>query len=203
MGGRGGSGSRNLGAFFGPTEGDVISVKDYFNDTTLPVNYSLAKWKREVDEIGIPDSVYNYMNNSSINDRMKSGNLSQSDNQQVEQLKKFTLSSKLPKGTILYSGISTKNSLNLWDKNIGDVIKPGSFLSASPDPIYARGYSLNTDTMVKIINNRSTLRVGKTYYQDSTGTEAILHPRHQYIIHKKYWRKIGHTKIRIIEVYIK
>lgn len=186
----------SVGLQYGPDENDVYDVKKYFEGTDLPVNISLKDWVEEVDRKGIPNAVSRYMDNSSINDDLRKGQSNGS-----VQLDNFINTSKVNAGSTLYSGITSNETLSLWDKPEGSKVRYKAYLSTSPDPVYARGYSLNTDVMLKINVTKDT-SVGKTYYADSTGTEGILGRNTSFTISKKYYRKVNGKKIRIIEVSI-
>ena len=186
---------------YGPSADDITtSGKEYFKDTSVKVNTSLANWKEEVDKKGIPDSVNDYMVDSSLNDTLRSGGqLKGGQRQQLESLDNFTTSSSVPAGTMLYSGITSAESLRFWEGK--KEIKYPAFLSTSPDPVYARGYGMNTNTMLQIECSKDT-KIGKTYYQDSTGTEGILGRNRTYQIIGESEEMVDGDKVKLIKVRI-
>lgn len=189
-----------------PDSNDVIDPSKYFNDTNLPVNVSLTNWKQDVDKMGIWNEVGLYMEDSSINDKMKNGTLTPEEQKFVNQLNMFTQTSWLRQGQVVYSGLNEK-SLQLFDKPTGETVQPNSFVSVSPDPVYAGGYTLGTEAkaMLKIVPSdklANGVHIGKTYYQDSTGTEGIFSSRFKYKIGKKYYRKVSGQRVKIIEVVV-
>jgi hypothetical protein len=79
-------------------------------------------------------------------------------------------------------------------------MKYPAFLSTSPDPIYSRGYA-QTDVLLQIETTKET-HIGKTYYEDSTGTEGILGRNHTYQYVGESEETINGEKVKIIKVRI-
>lgn len=188
-------------AAFAPSDEDIISRENYYNDTDVPVNVSAKAWQEEVDSKGVPNDVYHYMDDSSINERLRTNQLTTEDSRSLDSLDKFTRRDTLKAGDIVYSGVSSEKMLQLFDKKAGSIVNLPSYLSVSPDPTYAHGYGVNTGTVLKIVTSSDT-RIGKTYYEDSTGTEGIFGRGRRYKIGKSYFSKIGGERVRIIEVSV-
>lgn len=186
---------------YGPDTDDItVSAKEYFKDTSVPVNTSLAAWKKEADSKGIPDFVYDYMEDSSVNEVLRSGEpLSGEDKSLVSQMDTFCKSSSVPAGTILYSGLTSDDSVNFWSGKKGTQYP--AFLSVSPDPVYSRSYGMNTDTVLQIETSKTT-PIGKTYYEDSTGTEGVLGRNNRFEYVGESFQTINGDKVKIIRVRI-
>lgn len=195
------SGLLQENAKYAPSSADVTNPKDYFKDTSVKVNSSLSNWTKDADKTGIPSEVYRYMDNSSINNKLRKGTeLTSADKSMVDKLDKFTRSGSVPKGTILYSGLTSDDMVKFWD-NPGDTISYPSFLSTSPDPVYARGYGMNTDTVMQITVSKDT-NIGKTYYEGSTGTEGILGRNNKFKIIGESFETINGERVRVIKAVL-
>lgn len=210
MGGRSGVGGNldkrgNINNI-GPNKDDVISVKDYIESANgLPITEDFGKWVREVENKGISNEVGIYMEDSSINDRLLKGTsaLSDQDKRYIEKLDEFAKSSTLTHDTVLYSGL-TDRAAQFWNsRREGSSPMWQSYMSTSPDPIYASGYTLasGANTMLEIHASAGT-PIGKTYYDDSTGTEGVLGRLMRFKIGKSYSKTIDGEKVKIIRVYI-
>lgn len=177
------------------------AVVEYFKNTSVEVTTSLPKWKEEVDEKGIPDYVYDYMSDSSINDTLRENKVLDSfEKRQLTNLDRFTSSSSVPAGTLLYSGITSEESLQFW--NGKKDIKYPAYLSTSPDPLYAHGYGANTGVMLQIEVSKDT-RIGKTVFDDSDmGTEGILGRNHSFKYIGESEETVDGEKFKIIKVRI-
>lgn len=180
----------------GPAEEDAN--KSYFDNTSVEVTANLKDWVKDSDKTGIPQVAGLYMDDSSINDSLVNhSTLSSREQNFVNHMDKFTESGTVKAGTNLYVGLVSNDKISMWDKD--GKIKYPAYLSTTPDPVYAKGYSINTDTMLKIEVTKDT-KIGKMYYSDSTGTEGVLGRNNTFEKVGESVETIRGEKIRVITV---
>jgi hypothetical protein len=189
---------------FAPSDDDIISATDYFEGTDVSVNTSLADWKDSVDNMvqrgDVPLAVTKYLRNSSVNYRLREDSeLNNEDKRLIRELDAYINKSPLKQDTFLYSGLSGDISPESFQIGQTQTIK--SYVSTSPDPIYAAGYA-GTNTVLQIEASKGT-HVGKAYYEDSTGTEGILARNSKFTTISKRKAKISGELYTIIRVKVK
>lgn len=174
----------------------------------MPVNTNLNDWVDEANgeyttwEKG---TLQSYMDNSDINSKLRDN--PDLANAVTRNLDTIISNHTLDKDTILYSGLSNDSVKNLALDTLkaGDTFKIPAYVSTSPDPIYAAGYTLSgsgTPTVLQISAPAGT-NIAKMYFDSAYGTEGLLARNSAFEVVSKRQGKINGESVRIVRVRIR
>ena len=166
--------------YLGDGEGrDNINTGYFDGVTMMRADTNLNDW---IDEAASYSSweqriLQSYVQDSSINSKLRDDPTYWDD--EVGNLDTIIATHTLDKDTTLFSGLSNKSVANVDLSTIktGDTFSIPTYLSTSPDPVYASGYALgsgNSEPTVLEIHAPKGTNIAKTFYDDVYGTEGVL-----------------------------
>ena len=152
----------------------------YFDGLSgMKVDTNLNDWVDDANEYTTSEqtALQRYVSNSSVNTKLRSD--PNYRDAEVAALDRIIAGHTLDKDTTLFSGLSNSSigNANFDTIKTGDTFTIPTFLSTSPDPIYAGGYTLsssNSNPTVLEIRTRKGDHVAKTYYDNVYGTEGVM-----------------------------